>query len=157
MLLVRQLALFRQIPCRSKCHSAWYNSHLNQRISPTQHPRYRGMSRLMESNGTLLFFRHNLRLTLQTAYYAVNSIHEILLAYRLVVITRSYQGSLVAHIRYIGAGETRSLLGEELNIHSTVNLNRTQMNTENLLTLLQIRQIHMNLSIESACTQKRRV
>ena len=60
----------------------------------------------MKCNGALLVVGHHLGLLLQSADDAVYGIEEVLLAYCLLVVTRSYKGSLIAYICYVGTRES---------------------------------------------------
>ena len=115
------------------------------------------MTSLVDGNGTLLALGHHLRLLLQTADDTVNGIEEVLLLHSLRVMTGSYQGSLVTDIGDISTREARCLTGQEVDVHAVVGLHRLQMHLEHLLTLVEVRQVYMDLTVEAPCTQQRRV
>ena len=69
-------------------------------------------------------------------------------------MTSCYQGCLVTYICDISTRETRSLTSQEVYIEVFVNLYRTQMYLENLLSLRQVWEVHMYLTIETTSTQQ---
>ena len=112
------------------------------------------MTSLMEGDATLLVGSHHLGLLLQSTYDTVNGIEEVLLAHRLLVMASSYQGSLVANIGDVGTREARRLASQEINVNGIVYLDRLQVNEEDGLTFVQAREIDMNLTVETTCTQE---
>ena len=72
-------------------------------------------------------------------------------------MTSSNQGSLVAHVSNVRSAETRSLTSKEIEIEVVSLLDRPQVNIEDSLTLAQLRQVHMNLTVKTSGTQQRRI
>ena len=69
-------------------------------------------------------------------------------------MTGSYQCSLVANVGYVGTRETWSLTCQKVYIEVFFYLQRTQMYLEDSLTLVDIRQVDMNLTVEAPSTQQ---
>ncbi len=108
-------------------------------------------------DGILLGRSNDLVLALQTAYDPVDCVQEILCFNRRLVAPCSGQGRLVAHIRNVGSGEARSVLGKEGHIEILGELEAPQVYFEYLFPLLQVRKVHMNLAVEPARTEQRLV
>ena len=155
MLFVRQLTLFRQVPGSAQCHATRHDGYFDQRVRPTQHPTDGGVTGFMESNGFLLFLRHDFVLALQASYDTIDGIHEILFAHFLPTSTCSDKSCFVTYIGDVCTGETRGLLAQEIQINRFVQFQRPQVNLEYLLTLLQVRQLDMYLSVKTSGTQQR--
>ena len=115
------------------------------------------MTCLVDGDGALFGLRHHLGLLLQTTYDTVDGIEEVLLLYLLRVMAGSNQGSLITNVGNIGTGETWGLTGQEVDIDAVIRLHRPQMHFEYLLTLIEVRQVNVDLTIEAASTQQRRV
>ncbi len=154
MLTVGQLPLLGQVPCRPECHTARHNCNLHQRIAVPQQPRDSGVPCLVISHRAFLLVGHYLVLAFQTAYDTVHRVHKVLFAHFLVAVARSNQCRLVAHVGNVRTRETRGLLGKEVHVHGVVQFQRLQMHLEYLFALLQIRQFHMYLPVETPCTQQ---
>ena len=115
------------------------------------------MTRLMDGDRLLLLLRHHLGLLLQSTNDTVNSIQEVLLAYSLTIMTGSYQGSFVTYVGNVGTRESRCLTSQEVDIYRIVELQGLQVYHEYLLTLVQVGQIYMYLTVETSSTQQCRV
>ena len=87
-------------------------------------------------------------------YYGVE---EILLANRLLVVAGCDEGCLVADIRNVSTGETRRVLGEEFNVKVVRKPNPLEVDLENFSSLLKIRKIDVNLTVETSGTEQRLV
>ena len=105
-------------------------------------------------DGLLLLRSDDLALALQTSDDSVNGIQEVLAVDFLVVVPCSSQSSLIADIRNVGPGESRSVFRKEFHIKIRCKLQSPDVDLENLLPLLQIREIDVNLPVETACTKK---
>ena len=115
------------------------------------------MTSLVDRDGAFLCLCHHLGLLLQSSDDTVYGIEEILLLHCLRIMARSNQGCFITYIGDIGTRESWCLTGEEVDIHAVVCLHRLQMHLEHFLTLIKVRQIHMNLAIKTSCTQQGRV
>ena len=115
------------------------------------------MTGLMDGDAALLLLGHHLGLLLQTTDDTVDGIEEILFAYFLTVMTGGNQRGLVADIGDIGSREAGRLTGEEVDINRLVNLQWFQMYQEYLLTFVQVWQVYMDLTVETARTEQGRV
>ena len=67
------------------------------------------------------------------------------------------QGGLVADIGDIGTGESGSLTCQQVNIHRVVGLDTFEMHLENLHTVVEFGQFHIDLTVETACAEERLV
>ena len=110
------------------------------------------MTSLVDSDGTFLGLCHHLCFLLQTTNDTIDSIEKILFLYGLTIMACRNQRSLITYIGDIRTRETRCLTGEEVDIHAVVGLHGLQMYLEYFLTLVQVGQIYMNLTIETTCT-----
>ena len=115
------------------------------------------MTGLMDGDAALLGLCHHLRLLLQTADDTIHGVEEVLLAYHLRVMTGCDQRGLVADVGDIGTRESRCLTGQEVDVHAVVGLHGFQVYLEYLLTFVQVGQVHMDLTVETPCTQQSRV
>ena len=112
------------------------------------------MASLMEGNGALLLGRHHLGLLLQSADDSVHCIEEVLPANSLSLPSCSDESRLIANVGDVCAREARSLAGEEVDIHRVIHFDGFQVDDENLLSLIEVRQVNMNLPIETSGTQQ---
>ena len=112
------------------------------------------MTCLVDGDGALFGLCHHLGLLLKTADDTVDGIEEVLLLYRLRVMAGSNQGSLITNVGNICTREAWCLACEEVDIHAIVSLHGLQMHLEYLLTLIEVRQVNVDLTIETACTQQ---
>ena len=154
LLLGSQLALLWQIPCSTEGSASWHDAHLHERVGMLAEPRDSSMTSLVQCYGTLLLVSHYLCLLLQSAYYAVHSIEEVLLAHRLAVVASRYQRSLVANVGYVGTRETRRLSCQQVYVEGVVHLQRSEVNIKYRLALWQVWQIHVYLPVETSCPQQ---
>ena len=113
------------------------------------------MTSLVDSDRALLGFRHHLGLLLQTADDAIYGIEEVLLTYCLTIVTGSYQGSLITNVSDVGTRESWCLTSQEVDVYRVVELQGFQVYVEDLLTLVEVRQVNMYLTIETTSTQQR--
>ena len=112
------------------------------------------MTSLMQSYRTLFIICHDLGFLFQSTNNPIYSIMEILLTYRLLIVTGSNKSRLIANISNVCSTKSRSLTGQEVHIHCIIQFYRTQMNSKDFLTFVQIRQIYMYLTIEASGTQQ---
>ena len=112
------------------------------------------MTCLVDGDGALLGLCHHLGLLLQTADDSIHSVEEVLLLHCLTVMACCYQRSLITYIGDIRTRESWGLTGEEIDIHTVVGLHGLQMHLKHLLALVQVWQIHMDLTIKTTCTQQ---
>ena len=87
--------------------------------------------------------------TLQATHDAVDSGEEVLLHYGLMVVTRCDECRLVTYIGDVGTREAWRLLGEELAVELSIELQLFEVYLEYLLALLDIGQAHLNLAVEA--------
>lgn len=102
----------------------------------------------------VLIGSHHLGLLLQSAYYSIYGIKEILLAYRLLVVTGSNEGCLVTYICNISTREARGLASQEVHVHSVIYLDRLEVNQEDSFTLVQTWEIYVDFSVETTRTKQ---
>ena len=112
------------------------------------------MACLVDSDTAFLLLSHDLGLFLQTANDTVHSIEEVLFTYLLTVMTGSYQSSLIADISNVGARKTWGLACQKVDVDSLVYLQWFQMHHEYFLTLIQVRQVYVDLTIETTSTEQ---
>ena len=148
------LAFFRQIPGGTQGLSPRHYRHLEKRVGVREEPAYYCVTGLVMSYGLLFFRCDNLVLSFQTSNYPVHSIEEILLIHTLLVAAGSSEGGFVADIRDVGTGETWSVLCQEFEIEVVGKLDTLEMNLENLFSFLQVRQVHVNLAVETSCPEQ---
>ena len=111
------------------------------------------MTGFMDGDGALLRLGHHLRLLLQAAEHTVYGIEETLLVNPVLLTAGGYQGGLVTYVGDVGARQARCLTGKHLYVYRLVYLDWFQMNVEYLLTLLQVGQLHGDLTVETAGAQ----
>ena len=112
------------------------------------------MTSLMQCDAALFICSHHLGLFLQSTYDTIDSIKEVLLAYSLLVVACSDEGSLITNIGDICTRESRSLTSQEVDIYCIVYLDWFQMNLEDGLTLVQARQINVDFTVETTGTEQ---
>ena len=108
--------LLRNVPSSAKRLTTRHDGDFNQRVGIFAEPTDRCVSGFMDSDGTLLFSGHHLRLLFQSAYDTVYGIEEILLSHSLAVMSCGNQCCLVADVGNVSAGESRGLTCEEVDI-----------------------------------------
>ena len=108
----------------------------------------------MKGNGTFLLCSEDFGLLLKTAHYTVHSRQEIFLLNFLLVVTGCNQSGLIADIGDIGTGESRGLAGQQVHIDVLAQFDVAQVYAEHLLTLVQVGQIQMYLTVKTSCTQQ---
>ena len=69
-------------------------------------------------------------------------------------MARRYESRLVAHVCYVGSGESRSLPRQEVYVHSVVCLHRSEVHLEYLLTLVEVWQVHVYLPVEASGSEQ---
>ena len=112
------------------------------------------MAGLVDGYGALLVGGHHLGLLLQTADDAVYGVEEVLLAHMGAVVTGGDEGSLVADIGDVGAGKSGGMAGKEVYVYGVVLLQRAQVDIEDGLSLSQVGQVYVYLTVETACTEQ---
>ena len=115
------------------------------------------MASLVDGYCLLLGISHNLGLLLKTADDTVNGIEEILLAHRLAVMSRGDKCRLIAHVSDVGTRESRCLTSQEVDVQCLISLHGFEMHLEDCLTLVEVGQIDVYLSVESSCAHQSRV
>ena len=120
-----------------------------------QQPAQGGMARLMVGYALALIRSRYFSAFLQTSDDTVDRIHEVFFLDKLFTATGGNQSGFVADIGNIGSGETGSLACQEFGIDAFVDFDRTQMYSEYLLTLVQVGQFHVNLTVETSGTKQR--
>ncbi len=112
------------------------------------------MTSLMDGDRALLCLCHHLRLLLQATDDTVYRIKEVLLADIRTVMTSGYQGSLVTYVGNISTRETGSLTCQEVDIQILVKFQGFQVYLEYLLTLIEVWQVDMYLTVETTSTHQ---
>lgn len=112
------------------------------------------MAGLMDGYGMLLFVGKDFGPFFQTAYYAVDGVDEVLALYDRLVVACGYESGLIAHVGYVGARESRSLAGEQLDVEPRLGLDLLQVYVEYRHSVVKVGQIHVDLTVESACARK---
>ena len=69
-------------------------------------------------------------------------------------MTGSNQCCFITNIGDVGTRKARCLACKEVDIKAVIHLQRTQMDFENGLTFSQIRQIYVDLTVETTCTKQ---
>ena len=64
---------------------------------------------------------------------------------------------LITYVSDVGTRESRCLTRQQIHIYRLIQLQRLQVHTEYLLTLVQVGQVYMYLTVKSSCTQQRLV
>ena len=157
LLLGGELLLIGQIPRCAQGLSARDDGNLKQRVGIGQHPADSGMSCLMVGYGVLLLVGYNLALALESAYYTVDGIQEVLFVDGLLAVTGCDQRRLVADIGYVGAREARSLPCQEIYVEAVYQLEVAHVHLEDVEPLLEFRQLDVDLTVETAGTHQRLV
>ena len=148
-------ALLGQIPRSAQRATTRDDGNFQHRVAVLQAPHHRSVSRLVDSRRTALLGTHRHIATLQAADDTVDSGEEVLLRNALLVMTCRDKGSLVTYVCYVGTRKAWRLLGKELAVDGSIELQASKMHTEDLLTLLNIGQSHLDLSIETSRAHKR--
>ena len=112
------------------------------------------MSGLVCGDGAAFFFGGNFGFLFQAAHNAVNGFQEILLAHELSAVPCSYEGSLVAYVSNVCTREARRLPCQEVDVHTVVYLDGTQVYAEYFFPFIQVGQVYVNLSVETSGTQQ---
>ena len=119
------------------------------------------MTGLVDGDGTALLLGDDLGAFFQSADDAVDGIHEVLTLHGLFLATGCDEGGLVADVGDVGTREARRLLGKKLAVNVTLSIfiitqfQPFHVDFEDSLALLDIRQLHIYLAVESSCTQQR--
>ena len=153
-LLWLYLAFFGHIPCGAQSLATRHYRDLYERVGIAQVPAHGGVSGLVHSYGAAFLVGHYLGAFFQSTHYAVNGVAEVLALHRLFVVARGNQGSLVAHIGYVGSREAWRLTRKQVNVNTAINLHLAQMHLKDFFTVAQFRQIHIDLTVETAGTQQ---
>ncbi len=154
LLLGGNLSLLRKIPGCSECLTTRHDRNLDEWIGILTEPGDGCMACLMECDASFLIGSHHLGLLLQSAYDSIYGIKEILLAYRLLVVAGSDEGSLVTYICNISTREARGLASQEVHVYSVIYLDRLEVNQEDCLTLVQAWEIYVDFSVKTAGTEQ---
>ena len=153
-LSAHELAFFRQVPRCPQGDTTRHYSNLYQWVGIPEHPAYGSMTRLMISDTAFLLSGHDLVLALQAANDTIDCVHEVNFRNRFLTLTRCNQGRLIAYIGDIGTRESGRLLSKEIHIHIRVQLERTEVNAKDINALLQVGELHVNLTVESSGTEE---
>ena len=98
-----------------------------------------------------------MRTLLRTSHNLHNSFVQILHTQSRSVATSRQNSSLIEQIAQICTGETCSRTGNDLQIHRIIQVFTLGMDTENLLTTLDIGLTHVDLSVKSTGTEQSRI
>ncbi len=90
----------------------------------------------------------------ETSYYTVDSGHEAVAVNGLLVAAGSNQRCLVADIGNVGTAESGCLTRHQVHIHRVIGLDVAQMHLEHLYAVFQLRQIDIDLTVETAGAQQ---
>ena len=112
------------------------------------------MASLVDGYGVLLLACHHLRLLLQSAYDAVDGVVEIFHVDLRLAIAGSDEGRLVADVGDIGTAEARCLPGEFGDVELIGELQRLEVDAEYLDTVVELRQVDVNLAVEASGAQQ---
>ena len=143
------LTFLGQIPGGAQRLAARDDRHLDQRAGVFENPAHRGVSRLVEGDHALLLVGDDLVLALQAAHDAVDGGEEVLFRNEFLVVARGDQRGLVADVGDVGARETGGLARQERTVQLRIELQRTQVDVENLLALLHVGKSHLDLAVET--------
>ena len=88
------------------------------------------MACLVIGNCFLFTYRDDLAFPLQTAYYPVDCIEEVLPLNDIFIFSCRDKCSFIAYVSNISTREARSLFGQESDIKSLFEFYRTKMNLE---------------------------
>ena len=157
LFLRRNLAFFGQIPRCAEGLSAWHNRHFHERIGVFAEPRNRRVTSFVQGDGTFFCSSHHFRFLLQTADDSIDRVEEVLLRDGFGIATRSDERSLVADIGDVGTRKAGRLTSQEVDVETFIDLDRLQMDLENLLALGQVGQIDVDFTVETTGTQQGRI
>ena len=113
-----------------------------------------GVARLVIGDGLLLLRGEDTAAAFQASDDPVHSGEEILFLNLLLVVAGGDEGGLVTHIGDVGAGEAGRLLGEEVKVHIGTEFEFAHVHTEDAAALVEVGQLHRNLTVEAASTQQ---
>ena len=112
------------------------------------------MSCFVQGDGTLLLCGEYFGFLLQSADDAVYGCKEILFAYSLLVMAGSDEGCFVANIGNVGARETGSLTGEEIDVYRLIQLQGFEVHAEHLFALIEVGKVYMYLAVKASSAQQ---
>ena len=119
-----------------------------------QEPGDGSMASFMKCYGALFLYSHNFGFLFQTANNAVYSIQEILFPYSALLMTGSNQSCFVTYIGNVSTTESWSLTCQQIRIYSVIQFQRLEVYFKYSFTFVQVRQVNMNLSVETSSTQQ---
>ena len=108
----------------------------------------------MDGDSLFLFVGGYLRTLLETAHDSVDGVDEVLSSDGMLVVARGDQSSLVADVGYVGSRETGRLACKEVYVDAVVGLDVAQMNLEDRHTVVEVGQLHIDLTVEASGAQK---
>ena len=112
------------------------------------------MTCLMMGYGLLLLRSYDLVLALQTSDNPVHGIEEVLSVDFRLVASCSGKGCLIADIGNVRSRKSRGVFCKECDIEILGELQSPQVYIEYLFPLLQVREVHMYLPVETPCTEQ---
>ena len=145
-----QLMLLGQIPGCAQGVSARDEGDLEERACVRKQPAHDGVARFVVRYALLLERGDNRALLLDAADYAVHCIQEVLALDLLLAPARGGQGRFVADVGYVRAAEARGVLRHECDVEVRIQLEALEVDLEDLLALLELGQVHMDLTVETA-------
>ncbi|CAI8244377.1 MAG: Uncharacterised protein [Flavobacteriia bacterium] len=148
------MTLLWKIPGSSQRLATWNDGHLDKWRRVFQQPAHGGMTCLVVGDDLFFILGDEFPLLLQTAYNAVHSIEEILLADPFFVLSRCDQGRFVAYVGNVRTGESRRLFGQKINIDVGIELQWFEMHFEYLASFPQFWQIDVDQAIEASGTHQ---
>ena len=151
------LPLLGQVPGGAQRLAARDDRHLDKGAGVFQNPAHGGVAGFVVGDGPLLLVGDYLVLALQPADDAVNGGQEILLADEFLVVTRGYQRRFIADVGNVGARESGGLPRQETAVERRIELERPQVDLENLLALAHVGQPDLYLTVETPGTHQRLV
>ncbi len=151
------LTLLGHIPRCSEGIATGYDGDLDERIAVLEEPRDGGVACLVDGDAMLLLLRHDLRLLLETADDTIDRCVEVLGIDKGLVVAGGDEGCLVADVGDVGSREAGRLARELLDVEVGCELERTEVNLEDLDAVLQLGQIDVDLTVEATGTEQRLV
>ncbi len=109
----------------------------------------------MVGNATTLTLSDDLIFALQSANDTIHSCQEVILRDKRFIMSSSDKCRLITYIRNISTRKSRCLTRQERTIQIWIKFQLLQVNIEDLLSLLNIGQANINLTIKTSCAQQR--
>ena len=108
----------------------------------------------VESNGALLLVGDEFVFLFQSTHNPIYGIQKVLLAHLARISSRGNQGCFIANVGDVSSAETRSLTGQKVYINAVVGFQRPQVHVKNGLPFLEVRHVHINLTVKTTSTHE---